>query len=215
MLHVERYCWFKLRRGVKQGQKSRKKGCGTHSYCWGALDGRAGLSWELLDWNCPAPVIPRSACYSWKRQGGIIEPLGRLKTVLNKDSFPALLRVGGRLSTSHHLPVGTQYPVILPPGHNITQLIIMDEDACWEHAQCQLYNFQLRSMYWVKVHMVNSNEPGRRWTKVFKEANFEASRSFHRTCQVKACSCNQSRHFPRMCTYMCNVCITWVALHKN
>ena len=49
------------------------------------------------------------------------------------DGIP-VINVGGRLAGSHHLPAGTRSPVILPPKHRITQLIIEDEDRKCGHA---------------------------------------------------------------------------------
>ena len=56
----------------------------------------------------------------------------KLRVYLDENS--RTIKVGGRLRTSHHLPSSVRNPVILPPQHRVTQLIIQEEDSRCNHA---------------------------------------------------------------------------------
>ena len=61
-------------------------------------------------------------------------PLAKLNPVLDTVEGIEVLRVGGRLSTSHHLPQSLRHPIILPPRHHVTSLVIEREDTRCGHA---------------------------------------------------------------------------------
>ena len=74
--------------------------------------------------------------------------LKNLKPYLDMES--SLMKVGGRLSTAHHLPLSVRNPVILPSKHRVTQLIVKDEDDRCGHvvgANHILSNLALK--YWI------------------------------------------------------------------
>ena len=76
-------------------------------------------------------------------------PLTKLQPFLDTDG-PPLLRVGGRLRTSHHLSDQFRSPVILPANHRVTQLIVGHEDARCQHgAGTNHLLSNLADRYWI------------------------------------------------------------------
>ena len=61
-------------------------------------------------------------------------PLLKLRPFLDDENGDRLLRVGGRLRTAHHLSSEFRSPVILPPRHRVTELIIQHEDRRCRHS---------------------------------------------------------------------------------
>ena len=60
--------------------------------------------------------------------------LVKLQPELDAATSVPLLRVGGRLKEARHLPLDLRSPIILPPRHRVTELIIRDEDHQCGHA---------------------------------------------------------------------------------
>lgn len=58
-----------------------------------------------------------------------------------------LLRVGGRLKNAM-IPFDEMYPIILPPNHKLTELIINHEHKRLLHAGCQAVLASVRRRYW-------------------------------------------------------------------
>ena len=82
-------------------------------------------------------------------------PLTKLQPFLDTDG-PPLLRVGGRLGTSHHLSDQFRSPVILPANHRVTQLIVGHEDERCQHGAATNHLLSnLADRYWIiKVRQV-------------------------------------------------------------
>ena len=94
--------------------------------------------------------------------GGTIQRLGLGKTLLASDPLqrlnPVLLTIegvpiltlSGRLKESAHLGRGLQQPMLLPPNHRVTQLLIMQEDQqCHHSAGSQHLLANLRQRFWI------------------------------------------------------------------
>ena len=76
-------------------------------------------------------------------------PLTKLQPFLDTDG-PPLLRVGGRLRTSHHLSDQFRSRVILPANHRVTQLIVGHEDERCQHgAGTNHLLSNLADRYWI------------------------------------------------------------------
>ncbi|XP_065195851.1 uncharacterized protein LOC135827251 [Sycon ciliatum] len=69
-----------------------------------------------------------SESYDALRHGREISTGALVKLKPYLDAQSDMMKVGGRLSTAHHLPTSVQSPVILPSKHRVTQLIVSDED---------------------------------------------------------------------------------------
>ena len=67
-----------------------------------------------------------------------------LKPFLDREG---ILRVGGRLTHSE-LPEEQKHPILLPPNHHITQLIILEEHKRLKHAGTQATLYSVRELYW-------------------------------------------------------------------
>ena len=90
------------------------------------------------------------------------DPLYKLNPSLDRSASPALLVVGGRLKCSSHLPADLREPIILPPRHRITQLIIQQEDtACRHDAGAHHLLANLRARYWI-IHGLSAVKAVRR-----------------------------------------------------
>jgi len=79
---------------------------------------------------------------------GQVSSKGQLQTLhplLDKEGY---LRVGGRLQHSH-LPYDSKHQLILPPEHNITELIVTNEHLRLLHTGPELMTASLRQQYWV------------------------------------------------------------------
>ena len=75
--------------------------------------------------------------------------LTKLQLFLDTDG-PPLLRVGGRLRTSHHLSDQFRSRVILPANHRVTQLIVGHEDERCQHgAGTNHLLSNLADRYWI------------------------------------------------------------------
>ena len=59
-------------------------------------------------------------------------PLQKLCPQLDSTSVAPVLCVGGRLRAAHHV-AGVSSPIILPPKHRITELIVRQEDDKCNH----------------------------------------------------------------------------------
>ena len=78
------------------------------------------------------------------------DPLVGLSPQLDAADEPAVIIVGGRLSSAKNLPNRIRHPVILPPKHRVTRLLVQHEDRQCKHAaghQHLLAN--LRQRYWI------------------------------------------------------------------
>ena len=99
-------------------------------------------------------------------------PILKLQPCLD-NGVPAVLCMGGRLKTAHHLPTGMQQPVILPPKHPLTSLRIAREDTqCGHTAGVNHLLANLNKEYWivhgpatVKQHRSRCYGCKRQWNK--------------------------------------------------
>ena len=62
------------------------------------------------------------------------DALVQLRPTMDQSHGIPVMRVGGRLQTSHHLPGELRSPTILPPRHRVTQLVIGREDDRCRHS---------------------------------------------------------------------------------
>ena len=102
------------------------------------------------------------------------DPLLPLNPELDTSQHPAVLIVGGRLdNASTKVTACTRRPVILPPKHQITSLVIASEDEKCHHEFGVNYLLaNLRQRYWivrgkqaVKSHRHGCNGCRRRWNR--------------------------------------------------
>ena len=78
------------------------------------------------------------------------EPLLKLRPQLEEVHGTTVLTVGGRLTTAHHLPLTTRHPIILPPKHRVTALIVDDEDERCQHSMGPNHLLaNLSNRYWL------------------------------------------------------------------
>ena len=78
------------------------------------------------------------------------DSLQKLRPVLEKQCGMQIMKVGGRLGTSHHLPSSIRHPSILPGRHRVTSLIIQEEDEnCGHAAGANHLLSNLSTRYWI------------------------------------------------------------------
>ena len=90
------------------------------------------------------------------------DSLQKLTPGLDTSAEPALLVIDGRLKLAAHLPAGARMPVILPPRHRVTELVIQHEDAqCHHDVGPHHLLANLRERYWI-VHGLSTVKATRR-----------------------------------------------------
>ena len=90
------------------------------------------------------------------------DSLQKLTPGLDTSAEPALLVIDGRLKLAAHLPAGARMPVILPPRHRVTELVIQHEDAqCHHDVGPHHLLANLRERYWI-VHGLSTVKAIRR-----------------------------------------------------
>ncbi len=91
--------------------------------------------------------MAQEASYPLERKGTIkaSSPIATLSPFLDEDG---LLRVGGRLAESA-LEYGAKHPVILPPAHPYTQLVIADYHQQTNHAGANYVLGLSRARFWI------------------------------------------------------------------
>ena len=78
------------------------------------------------------------------------DPLYKLTPEMFSKGGRQVIALGSRLAQSSHLPTGLQRPLILPPKHRVTRLIIEDEDRKCRHAVGPQHLLgRLRQNYWI------------------------------------------------------------------
>ena len=77
------------------------------------------------------------------------QPLAKLNPVMECENGVELLRVGGRLKASPHLPKEVRHLVILPNKHPVTSLIIAQEDQQCNHSAGSNHLLSNLSEFWI------------------------------------------------------------------
>ncbi|XP_046408785.1 uncharacterized protein LOC124173310 [Ischnura elegans] len=83
------------------------------------------------------------------RENSVVNGKSKLKQLHPFLDGEDILRVGGRLHAAA-LPYNSKHPMILPPKHHITKLLIEYEHQRLQHARPQLMIASLRETFWIQ-----------------------------------------------------------------
>ncbi|XP_055915434.1 uncharacterized protein LOC129948452 [Eupeodes corollae] len=73
-------------------------------------------------------------------------PLHKLMPYVDEDD---LLRVSGRIDAASWLPYSTRRPIILPPGHEFTKMVVDYYHCRMKHQNVEATIAEVRRLYWV------------------------------------------------------------------